>query len=144
MFPMEIGVITTITITTLATKAAAAEAVRELLFSFGGSLTLILLVISLGIFSWLTAKSKSVRSFQFQISLFIIIWIMGEIIDILQEEGVLPELKLLQQPPFQPSSDGLGIYIHVSAMAMFSAMLWARFYLSIRSGKKLSDSLQDK
>jgi uncharacterized membrane protein SirB2 len=98
-----------------------------------GNLTLVLLVIALGIFVWLTAKSRNIKSFQFQISIFILIWITGEIVDLLGEEGVV---KLF-------SSSEIGIYVHVLAMAMFSAMLWIRFYLSEKRGKRIADALQE-
>jgi hypothetical protein len=71
-------------------------------FHFGASLMLALLVTALGIFGWLTAKSSSkIKSFQFQISLFIVIWIVGELMDLLQEFKVI-----------QISLGGLGIYVH--------------------------------
>jgi hypothetical protein len=105
---------------------------EEILFSLLSSLTLVLLIIALGIFAWLTARSRDIKSFQFQISLFIVIWIVGEIVDLLHEEGVI----LLF------SSQETGQYIHVLAMGMFSAMIWTRFYLSRKSGKKMADSLQ--
>jgi len=98
-----------------------------------GDLTLILLVIALGIFVWLTARSRNIKSFQFQISMFILIWIIGEIVDLLGEEGVVDLF----------STSEIGIYVHVLAMAMFSAMLWIRFYLSEKSGKRISDTLQE-
>ncbi len=101
--------------------------------SYFGNLTLVLLVIALGIFVWLTARSRNIKTFQFQISIFIIIWIIGEIVDLLGEEGVV-ELF---------STSEIGIYIHVFAMAMFSAMLWIRFYLSEKSGKRIADTLQE-
>ena len=97
-----------------------------------GSLTLDLLIIALGIFVWLSARSRSIRSFQFQISVFISVWITGEIVDLLQEEYALSFL-----------SYNTGMYVHVSAMTLFSAMLWVRFYLSQRSGKKMADTLEE-
>jgi bacteriorhodopsin len=107
---------------------------EDVLFSsYFGNLTLVLLVIALGIFVWLTARSRNIKTFQFQISIFIIIWIIGEIVDLLGEEGVI-ELF---------STSEIGIYIHVLAMAMFSAMLWIRFYLSEKSGKRIADTLQE-
>jgi uncharacterized membrane protein SirB2 len=105
-----------------------------LLFSSSfGNLTLVLLVIALGIFVWLTARSRNIKSFQFQISMFILIWITGEIVDLLGEEGVVELFSIGE----------IGIYVHVLAMAMFSAMLWIRFYLSEKSGKKIADALQE-
>ena len=108
--------------------------IEDTLFSTSlGNLTLVLLVIALGIFVWLTARSRNIKSFQFQISLFILIWITGEIVELLGEEGVV-ELF---------STSEIGMYVHVLAMAMFSAMLWIRFYLSEKSGKKIADTLQE-
>jgi bacteriorhodopsin len=108
--------------------------IEDTLFSTSlGNLTLVLLVIALGIFVWLTARSRNIKSFQFQISMFILIWIAGEIVDLLGEEGVVELI----------SSGEIGIYVHVFAMAMFSAMLWIRFYLSEKSGKRISDTLQE-
>ena len=90
-------------------------------------------MIGLGIFVWLTARSRNIKSFQFQISIFILIWMTGEIVDLLGEEGVV-ELF---------STSEIGVYVHVLAMAMFSAMLWIRFYLSGKSGKRIADALQE-
>jgi bacteriorhodopsin len=98
-----------------------------------GNLTLVLLLIALGIFAWLATRSRNIKSFQFQISIFILIWIASEIVDLLGEEGVV-ELF---------STNEIGVYVHVLAMAMFSAMLWIRFYLSERSGKRIADALQE-
>lgn len=92
-----------------------------------------MLLIALGIFAWLTTRSRNIKSFQFQISIFILIWMIGEIVDLLGEEGVV-ELF---------STSEIGVYVHVLAMAMFSAMLWIRFYLSERSGKRIADALQE-
>jgi bacteriorhodopsin len=90
-------------------------------------------LIALGIFAWLTTRSRNIKSFQFQISIFILIWMTGEIVDLLGEEGVV-ELF---------STSEIGMYVHVLAMAMFSAMLWIRFYLSGKSGKRIADALQE-
>jgi bacteriorhodopsin len=108
--------------------------IEDIVFSSFGSLTLILLVVALGIFAWLTARSRNIKSFQFQISVFILIWIIAEIIDLLGEEGVI-ELF---------STSDIGMYVHVLAMAMFSAMIWIRFYLSDKSGKRMADALQER
>jgi len=98
------------------------------------NLTFVLLVISLGIFVWLTARSRNIKSFQFQISIFILIWIIGEIVDFIGEgEGVF-ELF--------PTSK-IGMYVHVLAMAMFSAMIWIRYYIAEKRGKRMADALQE-
>jgi hypothetical protein len=107
---------------------------EDVLFSSFGSLTLVLLVIALGIFIWLTASlRKNIKTFQFQLSVFILIWIIGEILDLLGEEGVVKNF----------STSEISIYVHTLAMALFSAMLWIRFYLSEKSGKKIADALQE-
>ncbi|MFL6370229.1 MAG: hypothetical protein ACJ72F_05295 [Nitrososphaeraceae archaeon] len=97
------------------------------------NLTLLLLVVALGIFVWLTARSRTIKSFQFQISVFIMIWIIGEIVDLVGEEG---GMELI-------SNSDIGGYVHVLAMAMFSAMLWIRFYSSKRMGRKMADAFQE-
>ena len=107
---------------------------ENILISSFGNITLLLLVIALGIFVLLTAKSRNTKSFQFQISLFIVIWMTGEMADLLGEEGVIQIF----------STNEIGIYIHVVAMALFSAMLWTRFYLARKSGKKMADTLQER
>ncbi len=103
-----------------------------LLFSPFGNLTFDLLLVALSIFVWLTARSRNSRSFQFQICLFIVIWIVGELVDLLHEERVL-----------SLPTDQIGTQIHTVAMGVFSALLWTRFYLSRRRGKKMADSLQE-
>jgi len=108
--------------------------VTEDLLSFSfGNITLVLLVVALGMFLWLTARSKSTRGFQFQISLFIVIWILAEMVDLIGEKRVTPFL----------SSNEIGMYIHVLAMATFSSILWIRFYLAKKSGKKLAETVEE-
>ena len=92
-----------------------------------------MLLIAFGVFAWLTTRSRNIKSFQFQISIFILIWITGEIVDFLGEERVVELFSISE----------IGLYVHVLAMAMFSAMLWIRFYLSERSGKRIADALQE-
>src|ERR1041385_7122529 len=105
--------------------------ITELLQEGFNLTTPLLLAIALGMFGWLAARSRSIRSFQFQLSVFIVIWIVGEIIDLMGEEGIIPEL----------STGNLAMYIHLLAMGVFSTMLWARFYFSRKSGKRISDSI---
>jgi hypothetical protein len=94
--------------------------------------TAILLLIALGIFVWLAARSKSVRSFQFQMSIFLVVWILGEIAGSLQDSGIIV---------FTSLQGDVGLEIHTVSMAFFSIMLWFRFYYSERSGKKMIESL---
>ena len=88
------------------------------------SFTIILLLAALGIFVWLAAKSKDIRSFQFQISIFIIIWVLGQVVGSLQDNGTIV---------LSPFQGDIGLEIHVVSLAFFSIMVWLRFYFSQRS-----------
>src|SRR2546428_6033937 len=98
------------------------------------SITTMLLLIALGMFVWLAVRSKNIKTFQFQISIFIIIWISGEIAGILQDSGIIV-LSLAQ--------GDIGLEIHVVSMVFFSMMLWLRYYYSERSGKKMIEDITD-
>ncbi len=95
--------------------------------------TLALLSVAFIIFCLIAAKSKNIKSFQFQISLFIVIWIIGEIADVLQEASII-EISGLAN---------VGLQIHLVSMVFFALMLWLRFYLSKRSGRKLIEDIKD-
>ena len=97
------------------------------------SITIMLLLAALGIFVWLAARSKNIRSFQFQLSIFIIIWIVGDMVSILHDNGIVG---------FSALQSGLGAGIHVLSMVFFSMMLWLRYYYSERSSKKIIEDLQ--
>jgi hypothetical protein len=101
-------------------------------------LTIILLFIALSIFIWLAVRSRGITTFQFQIAIFILIWILGEII------GVLQEYQIIILSPFFNQLPDISLQIHVSSMIFLSVMLWIRFYYSERRQKKLIDDLSDK
>ena len=90
--------------------------------------TLILSLIPLIIFIWLAVKSKNIRAFQFQISIFIAVYILGEII----ENTKIAALSIL--PP------DIGSQIHVGSAIFFTIMVWFRFYYADKSGKKMIES----
>ena len=96
------------------------------------NITVILLLIALGIFVWLVANSKSIRSFQFQMSIFLVVWILGEIAGSLQDRGIIV---------FTALQGDIGLEIQTVSMVFFSIMLWLRFYYSERSGKRMIESL---
>jgi len=102
------------------------------LFIFLG--TIVLLLAALSIFVWLAARSKDVRSFQFQISIFIIIWIFGGVADILQDSGIL----------MSSTQGDIGLEIHVASLVFLSIMIWLRFYYSQRGGKRTVEALDVK
>ncbi|MGQ0795762.1 MAG: hypothetical protein ACT4N5_06240 [Nitrosopumilaceae archaeon] len=91
------------------------------------SITLVLLFVATGIFSWITVKTRNVRSFQFQTSIFVLIWLIGVMVNLFQEN--------------QMTHSDLGMQIHLVAMAFLSCMLWLRFYHSKKKGKKLIEGL---
>lgn len=96
------------------------------------NITTALLFVALGIFVWLAVLSKNIRTFQFQISIFIIIWILGEIAGILRDSGII-SLSVLQ--------GDVGLEIHVVSMFFFSMLLWVRFYYSQRSGRRMIEGV---
>ncbi len=96
------------------------------------NITVILLLVALGIFVWLAARSKNIRSFQFQMSIFLIVWILGEITGNLQDSGIVV---------FPALQGDIGLEIHVVSMIFFSIMLWIRFFYSERSGKRIIENL---
>ena len=94
--------------------------------------TFYLLFVALGIFVWLACRSHSVKSFQFQISIFILIWIGGEFMTTLHESG------LFNLPPILHD---LGMQIHFISMILFASIIFVRFYYSYRAGHKIIESL---
>ena len=96
------------------------------------NITIILLLVAMGIFAWLAARSKNVRSFQFQMSIFLIVWILGEITGSLQDSGIVI---------FPALQGDIGLEIHTASMIFFSILLWLRFFYSERSGKKMIEGL---
>jgi len=102
------------------------------LFIFLG--TIVLLLAALSIFVWLAARSKDVRSFQFQISIFIIIWIFGGVADIPQDSGIL----------MSSTQGDIGLEIHVASLVFLSIMIWLRFYYWQSGGKRTVEALDVK
>lgn len=101
-------------------------------------LTIILLFIALSIFIWLAVRSRGITTFQFQVAIFILIWILGEIIGVLQEYQIIILSLFFNQLP------DISLQIHLSSMIFLSVLLWIRFYYSERRQKKLVDELSDK
>jgi hypothetical protein len=100
-----------------------------LLFVFFG--TIILLLAALSIFAWLAARSKDIRSFQFQISAFIIIWVLGGVVYILQDSGVVV---------VSPLQGDVGLEINVVSLVFLSTLIWLRFYYSQRRRKRIIEA----
>jgi hypothetical protein len=106
--------------------------------SIASGLTIILLFIALSIFIWLAVRSRGITTFQFQISVFIIIWILGEIVGVLQEYQIVMLSSIFNWLP------DISLQIHLLSMIFLSVMLWLRFYYSERRQKRLIDNISDK
>lgn len=105
--------------------------ILEYFASATSNITLILLVIALGIFARLAIQSRGTKNFQFHMSLFIMIWIVGELV------GVLAKNEILNISVYE----SVGHQIHLASMAAISVIFWLRFYYSNKSGKKFIDEI---
>jgi hypothetical protein len=96
--------------------------------------TLHLLVIALGIFTILAIKSRSIRSFQFQLSIFIIIWIGGEILHVIGTSNFLP----------YPNLDQLSPIIHTMSMISISLVFLLRYIYVKKDEKKFIADIENQ
>lgn len=85
---------------------------------FSGGLTLIILFLSLAIFGWLTVRRRNIRSYEFQITVFIMVYIIGELL----EDYKIPTLPYI------------GSQIHVVSAVLLALILWLRLYSVKKSG----------
>ena len=96
-----------------------------------GEYSLICLIISLSIFSFLVIRSRSsIKTFQSQMLLFIVLYLVGEIIENinLNNSSILPEL---------------GSQIHVAATVFLIVSFWSRYYYSERHDMLMIDHEQE-
>jgi hypothetical protein len=96
-------------------------------------ITFILSLVPLVIFVWLAVRSKSIKAFQFQISIFIAVYILGEILE--NNNNRIAIFSVL--PP------DIGSQIHVGSAIFFTIMVWFRFYYAEKRGKKMVESSID-
>ena len=97
-----------------------------------GNITSLLILIPLIIFIWLAIKSKNIKSFQFQLMVFILMYLVGQIIENNGDSiffSVLPK--------------DFGSQIHVIAAAFFTIMILFRFYYANPRKKKMIDNTRD-
>lgn len=97
--------------------------------SYASGLTLVILFTSLAIFGWLAVRYRNIRSFEFQISVFIIVYIVGEIL----EDYKIPSLSTM---PY------IGSQIHIVSAVFLAIILWLRLYSVRKSGRKVIDKLE--
>jgi len=84
----------------------------------------IALGIAFVLFAWLAIKSKTIRSLQAQLAIFILIWDVAEF---------LRSLLLLNVINASASLQLLGLEIHTAAMVLFGAFILLRFYRAVSS-----------
>jgi hypothetical protein len=101
----------------------------SLLYS-SGLTTLVILFTSLAIFGWLAVRYRNIRSFEFQISIFIMVYIVGEIIE---DYNKIPFFSVF---PY------IGSQIHLVAAVFLSIILWIRLYSARESGRKIVDKIE--
>jgi hypothetical protein len=101
----------------------------SLLYS-SGLTTLVILFTSLAIFGWLAVRYRNIRSFEFQISIFIMVYIVGEIIED------------YNKMPFFSAFPYIGSQIHLVAAVFLSIILWIRLYSARESGRKIVDKIE--
>ena len=100
------------------------------ILSYGSNLTLIILFALLAIFGWLVIRYRNIKNFEFQIFVFIVIYIIGEIL----EDYKIPSLSA--------SLPSLGSQLHLIAAAFLAIMLWFRLYYVRSSGHRMIDKLE--
>ena len=100
------------------------------LLSTSGLTTLVILFMSLAIFGWLAVRCRNIRSFEFQISIFIMVYIVGEIIED------------YNKIPFFSAFPYIGSQIHLVAAVFLSIILWIRLYSARKSGRKIVDKIE--
>ena len=94
-------------------------------------ITFILSLISLIIFVCLAIRAKSFKAFQFQISIFIAVYILGGIIE---NNRIALFLTLPQH---------IGSQMHVGSAIFFTIMMWFRFYYAGKRRKEMVESNVD-
>lgn len=94
-------------------------------------ITFILSLISLIIFVYLAIRAKSFKAFQFQISIFIAVYILGGII----ENNRIAIFSTLPQH--------IGSQMHVGSAIFFTIMIWFRFYYAGKRRKEMVESNVD-
>ena len=97
--------------------------------SFSSGLTLIILFMSLAIFGWLSLRYRNIRSVEVQILIFIIVYVVGEIIE---------DYKI----PFFSAFPYIGSQIHILSAVFLAILLWLRLYSVRKSGRNMTDKMQ--
>jgi len=107
--------------------------INEILGVLINDLTLGLLIVAFVVFGILAIKSHSIRSFQFQISIFILIWIVGEVLHVFDYSGLLPYPDLAILAPM----------IHTISMILISLIFLIRYIYFRLDEKRFIDNIEN-
>src|SRR5690348_11079828 len=77
------------------------------------SFNLLLILIAFAIFARLAFKGKSLGSFRFQLSIFLLIWVISEIPHIGESLGLIAATGY----------EEIGLYLHATSMAVFAVFV---------------------
>lgn len=102
----------------------------EISFLFSSILTIIMLLATIAIFGFLTARYRNIRRFEFQLSIFILLYIIGEIFEV------------YKFPILSTSLPYIGPQFHITAALFLAIMLWLRLYSGRRNEYKMIDKFE--
>ena len=102
----------------------------EINFLFSSVLTIIMLLVTLAIFGFTTARYRNIRRFEFQISIFILLYVIGELFEIYKFPTISAVLPYI------------GPQFHITAALFLAIMLWLRLYSVRRNGYKTIDKFE--
>src|SRR6266508_3751461 len=74
------------------------------------SLDLVLILLAFAVFARLAIKGKNIGGFRFQLSIFLLIWVVSEIPHIAETLGFLATAGY----------EDTGLYLHATSMALFA------------------------
>lgn len=95
---------------------------EELLIEAFETYSLIMVLLSFAVFTWLGVKAKSIGSFRLQLSIFMLIWAVSEI------PHIAETLNLFSTAGYEM----LGLTLHLISMAAFSFFIGIRSYGFLR------------
>ncbi len=105
----------------------------EIFFYSMYDIDIALLCIATGIFIYLAIQSKTIKSFQFQISVFVTAWTAIELIDELSIKGLV-NLGIFEH---------VGLQIHLATTIFLSLIFLMRYYKS-KPQRRLADKFKDE
>ena len=96
------------------------------------NVTMILSIIPLAIFLVVITITRRIKSFHFQILIFLILYLVGELIENNQIRNII----------FPSIPTYIGPQIHVSASLFFTIIIILRFFSSTQKGKNITDEIK--